>query len=563
MPGAVPVTSSKEDGNGPVLWAGLSTVPEDEPRVHPRSHHRWLAGNSPNPRRWLALAVLCSGLLLIALDTTVLNVALPAVAQQLNASSSALQWVVDAYTLALGCLQLLFGGVADRAGRRRLLLLGLAVFAAGSVFAAYSTSTGYLIAARAVTGVGGAFLFPCTLASVLYLFPDPGERRKALGFWSATIGLGVVIGPVVGGLLLDHFWFGAIFLLNVPIAALAFILVLVVLPESRGPVQRGRLDVPGAVLAVLGAGAILWSFIEGPSLGWGSPLVIENLIAGLVVAGGFIVWESSSQRPLLPLPAYRRVGFRVGTAAISVLFFGIYGFLFVLSQDLQVRLGYSALAAGVRMLPAGVLVLSASMAPMFVKWTSTGFVLVSGLAAVAGGLGIIAVTAYRLGYLPVGVGLALAGAGMGLSMPTAEDAVLGSLDPDDAGAGAGANSTHLQLGGALGVAVIGSILVATYRHHLAATAQVRGLPAAGVRAALPSLGAAAQAVARLSNCARGPFFATAQLANCAHAPLFAVAARGFSDGLRAALMAGAGVCVVGGMVVILLGTTGRLARPSA
>jgi MFS family permease len=399
----------------------------------------------------------------------------------------------------------------------------LALFAAGSVFAAYSTSTGYLIAARAVTGVGGAFLSPCTLASVLYLFPDPGERRKALGIWSATIGLGVVTGPVIGGLLLDRFWFGAIFLVNVPVAALAFALVLLVLPESRGPGRSGRLDVAGALLAVLGAGAILWSLVEGPSLGWGAPLVVENLTVGLVVAGGFVLWErslagrgfiagkNSGQRPLLPLPASARAGFRAGTAAITVLFFGVYGFLFVLTQDLQARLGYSALGAGVGMLPAGVLVLSAGLAPTLVKWTSTRVVLAFGLAAVAGGLGVIAATALRAGYLPVGVGLGLTGAGMGLAMPTAEDSVLSALHPDDAGAGA--NSTHLQLGGSLGAAVIGSILVAGYRHHLTALAQVRRLPAAGVRAALPSLDAAAQAVARLSNCARGPSFAAARLAN--------------------------------------------------
>jgi EmrB/QacA subfamily drug resistance transporter len=554
--------STKERGSGPALSAGPSTVAVDKPRSQTERHGPPDAAAGPHPRRWRALAVLCTGLMLIALDTTVLNVALPTLADHLHSSSAGLQWVVDAYTLALGCLQLLFGGVADRIGRRRVLLIGLAVFATGSVFAAYSTSTGYLIAARAVTGAGGTLVFPCTLASVLYLFPDPGERRRALGLWSATIGLGVVIGPVIGGLLLDRFWFGAIFVMNVPIAVVAFILVLVALPESRGPVRAGRPDVQGAVLAVLGAGAILWGLIEGPTRGWQSAPVIAALTIGLVVVGGFIRWEHSTQRPLLPLPAYRQTGFRVGTTAITVVFFGVYGFLFVLTQDLQLRLGYGALAAGVRMLPAGVLVLFAGAAPMLVKWTSTRAVLVFGLATLAAGLGVIAVTAFRLGYWPVAVGLALTGAGIGLAMPTAEDAVLGALHPDDAGAGAGANSTHLQLGGSLGVALIGSLVVSTYRHHLTAVAHVRALPAAEVRAALPSLGAAEQALARLSNCARGPLFATAQWPGCARGPLFAAAARGFSDGLRTALTAGAVMCIVGAMVVVLLSTTGRSARPS-
>ena len=221
---------------------------------------------------------------------------------------------------------------------------------------------------------------------------------------------------------------------------------------------------------------------RGAQPGLGVPLVIGDLIVGLVLAGSFIMWETIAHRPLLPYPASRKVGFRVGTVAITVLFFGIYGFLFVLTQDLQLRFGYSALAAGVRLLPADVLLLFAGVAPVLVRWTSTRAVLVSGLAAVAGGLALIAATALRPGYLPVGVGLALTGAGMGLAMPTAEDAVLGALDPDDAGAGSGTNRTHLQLGGSLGVAVIGSIVVATYRHHLVVAAAAWRLPSAGVHA---------------------------------------------------------------------------------
>ena len=518
-------------------------------------------GPVPSPpiagrRRWWALAVLCLGLLLIALDTTVLNVALPAIARQLRASTSALQWVVDSYTLALGCLQLVFGGLADNLGRRRLLLLGLTVFAAGSIWAAYSPSAGSLIAARALTGIGAAALLPCTLASVLFLFPDARERAKALGAWSATLGLGIVAGPTIGGALLDRFWFGSIFLLNIPIVLVAFVMVLAVLPENRGPAMRRRLDLAGTALAVFACVAVLWGLIEAPDRGWLSAPVALSLVVGLMTAAAFAIWEARCQRPLLPRQLYRRHAFRLGTTAITVLFFAVYGLLFALTQDLQLRLGYGALAAGIRMLPAGVLLVSASVAPALARRRGAPAVLGLGLAAVAGGLALIGAAPARAGYLPIGLGLFLTGAGMGFTIPTAEDAVLASVEPSDAGAGSGANSTHLQLGGSLGVALLGSILLTTYRHDLA---HLAGVPAAAVRAARPSLYAAVEVTSRLSGCARGPSFATARLDTCASA-FFIAAGDGFGDGLRSALTVGAAICALGGALVIWVG---RRRRPRA
>jgi EmrB/QacA subfamily drug resistance transporter len=493
--------------------------------------------------------VLCLGLLLIALDTTVLNVALPDIARELHASTSALQWVVDSYTLALGCLQLVFGGLADNLGRRRLLLSGLAVFAAGSIWAAYSLSAGSLIAARGLTGIGAAALLPASLASVFFLFPDARERAKALGVWSATLGLGVVAGPTIGGALLDHFWFGSIFLLNVPIVLVAFVLVLAVLPENRGVAAGRRLDVGGTGLIVFACVAVLWGLIEAPDRGWLSPSVILSLAVGLLTAAAFVVWETRCQRPLLPLQLYRRPAFRMGTTAITVLFFGVYGLLFALTQDLQLRLGYGALAAGLRMLPAGILLVSASVAPALARRRGATAVLGLGLAAVAGGLAVIGAAPAGAGYLPIGVGLFLTGAGMGFTMPTAEDAVLGSVEPRDAGAGSGANSTHLQVGGSLGVALLGSLLLTSYRHDLT---HLAGAPAAAVRAARPSLYAAVEAASRLSGCARGPAFASGHLDTCAGAFLTA-AGVGFSAGLRSALTVGAAICALSGALVMWVG----------
>lgn len=492
-----------------------------------------------HPRRWRALGVLCVALLLIALDTTVLNVALPTLARQLRATTSALQWIVDGYTVALGCLLLLFGAVGDRFGRRRMLLAGLAVFASASVLAAYAHSTNILIGARILAGVGGAIILPCTLASVLTLFPDPRERATALGVWSATLGLGVVIGPVTGGILLDHFWFGSVFLLNVPIAVTGFALALWALPETRGPRRRGRLDLPGAGLAILGAGAILWGLIEAPDSGWLSTPVLTALLLGLLITAVFVVWERASSAPLFPARIFVSPGFLLGTASITVLFFAVYGFLFALTQDLQLRLGFGALAAGVRMLPAGVLLIAAAAAPALAGRVGTRAVLGFGLLTIGAGLALVAVTSSVDSYAPIATALLLVGGGMGLTMPTAEDVVLNSVEPDDAGVGAGANSTNLQLGGSLGVALIGSIAVTTYRHHLARLANV---PPDALHAARPSLYAARATAAQLPAGVRGPFLTAA--------------AQGFGQGLHTAFLVGAGVSIAGAIAMARMPSPG-------
>lgn len=502
------------------------------------------AARYAHPRRWQALGVLCVGLLLIALDTTVLNVALPTLARQLRASTSALQWIVDSYTVALGCLLLLFGAIGDRYGRRRMLLAGLGVFAGASGLAAYAHSTNVLIGARILAGVGGAVILPCTLASVLTLFPDTHERATALGVWSATLGLGVVIGPVTGGVLLDHFWFGSVFLLNVPIAITAFAMTFWVLPESRGPRRPGRLDLPGAGLAILGAGAILWGLIEAPDSGWLSLPVLTALLVGLLSTAAFALWERAWPAPLFPARIFASPGFRLGTASITLLFFAVYGFLFALTQDLQLRLGFGALAAGVRMLPAGVLLISAAAAPALARRIGPRAVLSFGLLTIGAGLAVVALTSSRDSYAPIGAGLLLVGGGMGLTMPTAEDVVLSSLEPEDAGVGAGANSTNLQLGGSLGVALIGSIVITTYRHHLAGLANV---PPAALHAARPSLYAAKATAVQLPGGRRGAFFAAA--------------ATGFSEGLHAALLVAATVSIVAAIAVASMQSPSRRACP--
>ena len=341
-----------------------------------------------------------------------------------------------------------------------------------------------------------------------------------------------MIGPVTGGVLLDHFWFGSVFLLNVPIAVAALGLTYWVLPESRGPRRRGRLDLPGAGLAIVGAGAVLWGLIEAPDLGWLSVPVLSSLLVGLVATAAFVLWERAYPTPLFPARIFASPGFRLGTASITLLFFAVYGFLFALTQDLQLRLGFSALAAGVRMLPAGVLLISAAAAPAVAHRFGPRAVLSLGLLTIGAGLAVVALTSSLHSYSPIAASLVLVGAGMGLTMPTAEDVVLSSVEPDDAGVGAGANSTNLQLGGSLGVALIGSIAITSYRHHLA---HITSVPPAALHAARPSLYAAAATAVHLPGGAHGPFFTAA--------------ADGFSHGLHTALLVGAAISLVGAVAV--------------
>ena len=262
-------------------------------------------GATPQPgiegsRRWWALAVLCVPLLIVSLDNTVLNVVLPTLVRKLHATTSELQWIVDAYALVFGGLMLVAGSLADRVGRKRTFLAGLLAFAAGSTWAAFSGSVGILIAARASMGIGAALIMPSTLAIITTMFADAGERQRALGFWSGTSGAGLALGPIVGGLLLAHFWWGSVFLINVPVALLGALLALPLVPDSRNP-RAGGLDSLGSLLSITGLGLLLWAIIEAPVHGWSSALVLGAGAGGIAILVGFVAWERTSSNPMLNL----------------------------------------------------------------------------------------------------------------------------------------------------------------------------------------------------------------------------------------------------------------------
>ena len=416
--------------------------------------------------RWVALGVLCTSLLAIVIDNTIVNVALPTLARDLDADLSQLQWVVDAYTLVFAGLLLLAGTLGDRYGRRRTLLAGLGVFGLASAAAAYAGGADALIATRAVMGAGAAFVMPATLSLLISVFPDPRERAAAVGIWAATAGVGVALGPVVGGFLLDRFWWGSIFIVNVPLCALAIVVGLRVVPESRDPAPA-RIDWAGAALSGAGLVALVWAVIEAPSEGWTSAPVLAGFAVAAATLGAFVVQQRRAADPLLDLDLFRDPRFSAASATIMVLFFALFGFLFLSTQYLQFVLGYDPLEAGVRVLPyAGGMIVFATLSAKLVAHFGTKRVATTGMALFSAGLAVAATVTTGSGYGRLAIGLLLMGAGMGLAGAPATESIMGALPPERANVGSAVNDTTRELGGALGVAVVGSIMSSLYAGRL-------------------------------------------------------------------------------------------------
>jgi EmrB/QacA subfamily drug resistance transporter len=449
------------------------------------------------PHRWLALAALCVSLLIITLDNTVLNVALPTLVDKLGASTSDLQWIVDAYVLVFAGLLLVAGSLADRVGRKRTFLAGLAVFAACSTWAAFSSTVGSLIAARASMGIGAALIMPSTLAVITNTFTVARERQRAIGLWAATSGAGIALGPIVGGLLLAHFWWGSVFLINVPIAAAGFAFALPLVPDSKNPSAQ-RPDLVGSLLSIAGLGLLLYAIIEAPAHGWTSALVLATGIGGLAILTGFVLWERASAHPMLNLHFFRNRNFSAPIASVGLTMFGLFGALFVLTQFLQFQLGYTPLQAGVRMLPAaGAIALVAPASGALVRAAGTKLTIAAGLLIAGAGLWQISGATIATTYGGIVAGMALLGVGAGLVIPTATASVMGSLPGEHTGVGGGTNGAFLQTGGALGVAVVGSLLSNRYEGLMTSALAPHHIPHAIENIILGSIGGALNVAARL------------------------------------------------------------------
>jgi EmrB/QacA subfamily drug resistance transporter len=453
-------------------------------------------------RRRLVLLALCSAALIINIDVTIVNVALPSLVRQLGASTTNLQWVVDAYTLVFASLILAAGSLSDRVGRKGILLLGLGVFGAGSFAGAFGQSPGQLIAARAVMGVGAALIFPATLSLIANIFTDRAERAKAIGLWGATTGLGVATGPIVGGWLLEHFWWGSVFLFMVPVAALVAGLVAWSVPTSRDR-SAAPIDWPGLMLSAAGMATLVLGIIQAPNWGWGSTPTLGTIAAGLAVLALFVNVEAHTARPMLDVGLFRNPRFTAASGSITIGFFTLAGFTFLITQYFQFVKGYTPFGTGVRLLPVAI-----SIAVAAVAGTKLA-VRVGNKAVVATGLGLFGVALWWIStasasttYIVLAGQMLIGGGGLGLISAPATEAVLGAVPTEKAGVGSAVNDATRLFGAALGVAVIGSVAASLYSHRLGTTLPP-GLPHQAVVAARSSVGGALVAAQHLHNAGLG------------------------------------------------------------
>lgn len=485
-----------------------------------------------HPRRWWVLAVLCVSILLVVVDNTIVNVALPTLSQELDASTTELQWIVDAYTLVFAALLLAFGHFGDRFGRKGALQVGLVIFGAMSVLAALSTTSSQLIGARALMGVGAALVFPATLAILVNVFTDRRERATAIGIWSAISGLAVAIGPVTGGVLLAHFDWGAIFLVSVPIVIIALIAGAFVIPTSKDP-STHRLDIPGLVMSVAAIGLLVWSIIEGPRLGWTSSAVLATGLISLALIAAFVVYERRTAYPLLDVTLFSNPRFSAASAAIAAAFFALFGFIFLITQFFQLVQGYTALEAGVRTLPFAVATgITSPLSIVAMRRFGSKLVVTAGLALMAGGFVVASTAQADSPYLGVILlSMIMMAVGLGLTTGPATEAIMGALPTEQAGVGSAVNDTTREIGGTLGVAIVGSVFASIYGAQVADALTKLGLPASVIEASRESVAAALGIAQTLPGDA-------AQLASGAASEAFM---SGFSGGsLVAAAVAAAG-----------------------
>ena len=491
-------------------------------------------------RRYLVLATVCLAAFAINIDTTIVNVALPDLGRQLHATTRDLQWVVDGYNLTFASLVLTAGTFGDRFGRRPALLAGLAGFAISTGIAATLHSAGGLIALRLLMGMSAALIFPTTLSIITNAFPERGDRARAIGIWGAVTGLGVAVGPVSGGLLLSHFGWPSVFAALVPVAVVGFAATWAFVPESSDPAQA-RLDLPGLALSSGAIGVLVYTVIEAPGRGWSAPLTTGGFAVAAALACAFVLTERRRAQPMIDVSLFRTPAFSAASGAVTVAFFALFGFIFLVTQYFQFIRGYGALTSGVRVLPVAVTIAVGSVVGVLLAGRiGTRSVVTAGLLSLGWSFAWIAMSPTFVSYPVIAAQMVFMGLGLGLTTAPATESILSVLPAAKAGVGSAVNDATREAGGTLGVAVLGSIFTSLYASNLSSTA-FGGLGRPTLSTSQDSLSAALTVVRSAPEAARQALLGGVQSS--------------FMSSFHVACAVGAGVCV--------LGAIGALALPGA
>lgn len=491
-------------------------------------------------RRALILFSLLLAAFAISLDTTIVNVALPTLVRELHASTSQLQWVVDAFNLAFAALLLTSGSLSDRLGRRGMLISGLGLFGIASLAGGFTATAGQLIVARTVMGVGAAMIFPATLSIIANVFTERAQRAKAIGLWGATAGIAVALGPIIGGWLLEHFGWESIFFVMAPVAAAGAGLVALTVPTSRDP-EAKRIDVPGFALSTAAMASLVYTIIEAPTYGWGSSRSVVGFSVATVVFAGFLLWERQARAPMLDISLFKVPRFTAASGAVTVAFFSLFGFIFLMTQYFQFVRGFGPLSTGVHLLPVATSVAVGSvLGTRLSVRLGTKLIVTAGLLAVTGFYIWVSDLSTTIGYGTIALQMVLYGLGMGFTSAPATESIMGAVSKFKAGVGSAVNDTTRLLGGTLGVAVIGSVYASVYDARLTISLPPR-LPATLAHIAHQSVGAALEVAGRLG--AAGQADAGISVRNAA--------SLAFIHGMNVGCLVAAGVAAVGAAMAVI------------
>jgi EmrB/QacA subfamily drug resistance transporter len=483
-------------------------------------------------RRWWILTVLCTSLMIVIIGNTALNVAIPTLSNELGASTSELQWMVDAYSLVFAGFLFTGGALGDRFGRKGTLQVGLLIFMSGSLLAALGDSSWAVIAGRSVMGFGAAFVMPATLSIITNVFP-PHERARAIAVWAGIAAAGAALGPIASGFLLRHFSWGSVFYVNVPIVIAALVAGRFILPTSRDP-EEGKLDPPGALLSILGLGALVYAIIEAPDNGWASATTLFTFALAAVILAGFLWWEMRSRNPMLNLELFKDDRFSVASGGMLFMFFAMFGIFFLLTQYFQLVLGYDALKAGIAQLPfAATIMILAPRGPRLASHIGLNRTISLGMGLAAAGMLMFSFVTPGTPYILLLAPMITMSAGMALSTPSLTGSIMSAVPLGKAGVGSAMNDVTRELGGALGVAVLGSLVASRYDSLISDA--ISSLPGPAHAAADQSLAGALEVGGRLGGAEGLRVVETAKSA--------------YTSGMNTATLVGAAVAAIGAIIV--------------